>query len=247
MRIVFLLSLLVFFSSCKKVSLDDTDPEIEVFLFNGSDTPEEISVDSEINIELFITDNEELQEVLIKIENISNDNLSDADKLLDLIVFSDIGSKQFSETVEVELNDQDKAGRYQVLLQVVDANGNVDSRFVEFVLLNPAEQPYLEINSYTPPEIEGVITMTAGDSLIVDGWINDDVGLGLIQIGLTGPETVFYTQVPINDPGFLGYSFAWIQKPKVYADNTIGDYDYTVTVTDSDGHMSFFSQPVRIE
>ena len=247
MRMVFFIGLLLFFFSCEKVSVDNTDPEIEVLLFNGSESLEEIFVDSELNIELFITDNEQLQEVLIKIENVSNDNLTDAQKLLDLIVFSDIDSKQFGQTVAVEMDSEDRAGRYQLLLQVVDANGNVDSRLMEFVLLNPEEQPYFEINSYTPPVVDGVITMTSGDSLVVDGWIVDDVGLGFIQVGLTGPETIFYNEVPINDPGFTGYAFAWMQKPKVYPDNAIGDYDYTITVTDSDGHMTFFSQPVQIE
>lgn len=236
--------LILLLTACDKTSIDNTDPNIEVFKINGADQIHTHTVGSNLHLELHITDNEKLQEVLIKIENVSNGALSQSQKLLHFQTFGNIDSKTLSEVVEVQVGEDKIAGWYHIQLQVVDANGNVDTDSKEFVLLNPAEQPQVMINGYTPPLVDGLIIMHPGDSLIIDGAITDNVELANFTVSLTGPQNLHND--PVNEPGFISYSFDWLGKPKVPIDVMPGDYSFNVDVTDVDGHMTFFAQPVKI-
>src|SRR5690554_778665 len=91
--------LLLFFCSCGKVSVDNTDPSIEVLLLNNQESLSDITVGTTINIELYITDNEELVEVVVRIMNVSNSALSQSDKLLHFSSYGNIDSKQFGEVI----------------------------------------------------------------------------------------------------------------------------------------------------
>lgn len=242
-----ILILILLLSGCGKTSIDNTDPNIEVFLINGADQINTHTVGSNLTLELYITDNEQLQEVVIKIENISNGALSQSQKLLHFQVFGDINSKTFSEVISVPSGDEKIAGRYKIQLQVVDANGNVDTSSKEFVLLNPSEQPEVIINGYTPPKVDGLITMHPGDTLFVDGAISDSVGLANFTVSLTGPQNLHNDPVTINESNFTNYDFLYLGNPVVPQEVITGDYSFNVEVTDVDGHMNFFVQPVKIE
>lgn len=242
-----ILILILLLSGCGKTSIDNTDPNIEVFLINGTDQINTHTVGSNLNIELYITDNEQLQEVVIKIENISNGALSQAQKLLHFQVFGDIDSKTFSEVISVPSGEEKIAGRYQILLQVVDANGNVDTSNKEFVLLNPSEQPEVIINGYTPPEVDGLITLHPSDTLFVNGVITDSIGLANFTVSLTGPQNLHNDPVTINEADFTHYDFLYLGNPVVPQDAIPGDYSFNVEVTNVGGHMIFFAQPVKIE
>lgn len=236
--------LLLFFCSCGKVSVDNTDPSIEVLLLNNQESLSDITVGTTINIELYITDNEELVEVVVRIMNVSNSALSQSDKLLHFSSYGNIDSKQFGEVIAVSTNDTHLAGRYELLVQVVDANGNADSRVEEFILLNPTEQPEIEINEFVPPAVDGVILMHPGDSLITQGWISDNIGLVTFKVALTGPQTIHSEQVNTD---FMAFAFEWLGKPHIPQNVVTGNYSFNVEATDTDGHMTFYSHPVIID
>lgn len=239
--------LVVFAVSCGKVSVDNEDPVIAVYRLNGAGSLETLTVGEDLDIELFITDNEDLQEVLVKIENVSNDDLPQSAKLLNLSVFSGIGSGEFSQTITISTDSTDLAARYNILLQVVDANGNADNRMDDFVLLNPGQQPSVDITSFDPPAVDGIVTLSAGDSLTVNGAINDNTGLSGVEVNLSGPENLYAEQPILGEPAPLTFAFDALPKPMVPESVTAGDYTYSVTVTDNDGHMTFYSQAVVIE
>lgn len=241
---------LLFFTlaaGCGKISVDGTDPEIGSFLLNGSETLGTVSAGENITIAFQIKDNEALQEVLLKIVNSGNSELSEADKLLHFQVFTDIDSKNFSETVTVETNPTDLAGRYTLLLQVVDQNGNANNRSLDFILLNEAEQPAVQISGFTPPVQNGVITMNHGDSLVVSGAFVDNTGLAKLSVVLTGPTTLHNDDVTIWEADVLFFDFAWMSKPKVSTDAPTGNYEFQATATDYAGHMTYYTQPVVVQ
>ncbi len=247
MKIFPIIILLLFFCSCGKVSVDNTDPSIEVFLLNNQETLSSITVGTTLNMELYVTDNEELVEVVVRIMNVSNSALSQTDKLLHFSSYGDIDSKQFGEVIAVTTDETDLAGKYEILVQVVDANGNADSRIREFVLLNPGEQPQVAINSYSPPPENGIITLNPGDSLVVDGWITDNYGLAKFIVTLSGPQQLYNENEEIQEPDFLSYGFQYLPVPQIPLEVEIGSYFFRVEATDVDGHMTFYAQPVHIE
>ncbi len=242
-----LLLLLLLYCGCGKVSVDNTDPSVEVFLLNNQETLNSLTVGTTLNIELYITDNEELVEVVVRILNTSNSALSQTDKLLHFSSYGEIDSKQFGKLISIPTDVTDLAGKYEILIQVVDGNGNADSRVQEFTLLNPEEQPQIDINGFNPPEVDGIIYMNPGDSLVIDGWIIDNTGLSEIEITLSGPQNLHNENVVIEEPEFLSYGFQYLAVPKIPDEAETGEYLLRAVVKDVDGHMIFYSQDVQVE
>lgn len=247
MKKMFIIAAALIASACGKLTVDNEDPKIEVLLLNGESQIDHHTAGNTLSVEVYVTDNEELVEVMVRIQNISNGDLNQVQKLLHFQSFGDIESKTFGETIEISTNDADLAGRYELLLQVADANGNVDTRTSQFVLLNPDEQPQVEINNYVPPAENGVVNLYGGDSLIINGWVTDNTGLTGFIVSLNGPQNIHHEQVNVNEPGFTGYSFDWVARPKVPENAASGDYVFSVTATDEHGHMTFYNHSVWIE
>ncbi len=247
MKNLIIIAVVLIATSCGKFSVDNTDPKIEVFRINGQLQIETHTVGEALTIEITVSDNEKLQEVMIRIQNVSNSSLNQVEKLLHYQPFFDIDSKHFTETISIPTSTADLAGRYEVLLQVGDANGNVDTRTTEFVLHNPDEQPHVDISSFVPPAENGVVYLAAGDSLVINGSVNDNSALAQFIVSLSGPQNLHYDQVQINEPEFTNYSFDWLGKPQVPWNVAAGDYVFAVTATDEQGHMTFYRHRVRID
>ena len=118
---------------------------------------------------------------------------------------------------------------------------------MDFVLLNEAEQPTVQISGFAPPVQNGVITMGLGDSLVVSGGFVDNTGLTKLSVALTGPSAQHNDVVTIWEADVLFYDFAWMSNPKVSTDAPTGTYEFRATATDNAGHMTYYTQPVVVQ
>src|SRR5690554_1805539 len=119
-KIVVFLAVLALWTGCNKLSVDNEDPEIEVFLINGSESITQYTAGNPLEVEMYITDNEELWEAVLRLDNLSNDDLPDGLKRPYFNIFSEIESKQWGETVSISTDETLRAGYYRLMLQVVD-------------------------------------------------------------------------------------------------------------------------------
>lgn len=247
MKHIFIFVLIFFIGvGCKKLSVDNEDPVVEVFLINGSESIAQFTAGSALNVEMYITDNEELLEAVLRLDNISNPNLPDALKRPYFNIFADIESKQWGETVTISTDETLRAGRYRLMLQVVDANGNSNSAVMEFTVNNPAFEPRVEIDGFLPPAVDGVVYLNPGDSMVTQGWILDDAGLAWFSVKLTGPQNLYNEIIEISEPDFTGYSFAWLANVFTNENTLAGDYLYSIEVLNNEGHMVYHTQTVVI-
>ena len=70
MKTLFTLLAALLLVSCAKFSIDNTDPEIEVLLSDGQGSLAGMNAGSTATLDLFVSDDENLYEVLVKLENI---------------------------------------------------------------------------------------------------------------------------------------------------------------------------------
>lgn len=238
---------LVFFSHCGKISVDNEDPKIEVFLINGQGSIESAQAGQSLQLELFITDNEKLAEVLVRLENMSNTALTATERMAFFEVFSDINAKEFSRVIDISLSESILAGRYRLMVQVADANGNSQSKVEEFVIFNTPEEPEIMISSFLPPATGGVLQLAAGDSLMINGYISDASGIDRFRVQITGASGLHNQLVEIEESDFTFYDFNWLGAIQISGNAAPGSYSLQIDATDNDGHMSFFSHPVQVQ
>jgi hypothetical protein len=197
-------------------------------------------------LDLFVSDDENLYEVLVKLENISNLSLTPAQSVIFIQVFTGIDAKQFSETIQLTTDSEDLAGKYRLLVQAVDLNGNADSRVVEWPLFNPGKQPEINITGFNLPLSEETLSAQAGDSLKIYGDISDVTGIDRFTVALTGQSTLANQVVDLEGNDFQFYDLNWFGAIQISGSAMPGNYNLNISATDMDGHMSFFEQGVVI-
>lgn len=234
-------------ASCGKLSVDDTDPEIEVFALNGSDQLNELVVPSTLSLDVLITDDEQLQEVLVRVDNISNPELSDELKRLYFQIFANIEGRHFEEVVYIGTDSTTRAGFYELRLQVTDANGNSNSRVRQFVIRNTEEQPQVNVTGFSAPVVNNAAVINTGDSLSIEGMITDNIQLDRFTVELNGPQNIHNHTELLDDAFYTEYNFDSLGAIQIPENTQTGDYTYSLTVTDTDGHMTFYTHPVLVE
>jgi len=233
--------------SCGKVNVDNTDPVIEILTFNGQQSIESLNTGDPFNINMRFTDNDELFEVLVKIENKTDASLPVSKKILIFQRFEEIKSKVFEQQISVETDSMNVSGDYEIMVRVVDRNGNTDSRMSNFRLYNPGQQPVVNINSYVPAAVDGVIQIAKGDSIMVSGNITDNTGIFQIRISVIGPSTIHQQTIDLTVPNFVWWNFEWLPNTIIVPTSaTVGNYELRMHITDVDGNATFFSQPVLV-
>jgi len=243
----FILILAVVAAACGKVNVDNTDPQIELLTFNGQSAITSLNTGDAFNINMRITDNDELYEVLVKIENTTDASLPVSKKIIIFERFSELNSKVFERVLEVPTDSLNVAGDYEIQVQVVDRNGNSNSSFSSFRLYNPGQQAVVNIDSYTPAPVDNVIQIALGDSIIIAGNITDNTGIFQIKLSLNGTGTIHQQTIDLTDPDFVWWNFAWLPNTIIIpASAAVGDYELRMHITDIDGNATFFSQPVLV-
>lgn len=234
-------------SQCGKVSVDNEDPQIEVFLINGQSSIASAHAGQTLQLELFITDNERLAEILVRLENMSNTALTATEKMIFFEVFSDINAKEFSEVLSMSLSEDVLAGRYRLMVQVADANGNSQSRVEEFRIFNTSEEPEIMVSSFVPAASGGVLNLAPGDSLMINGYISDVSGIDEFRVQITGASSLYNQLVEIEESDFTFYDLEWLGAIQISANANPGNYTLSIDVRDNDGHMSFYSHPLQVQ
>lgn len=234
-------------ASCGKLSVDDTDPEIEVFALNGSDQIDELVVPATLSLDVLITDNEQLQEVLVRVDNISNPELSDDLKRLYFQIFGSLEGTHFQEVIHIGTDSTTRAGFYELRLQVTDANGNSNSRVRQFVIRNTEEQPQVSVTGFSAPVVNNAVVLNTGDSLTLEGAITDNIQLDRFMVELNGPQIIHSDTVALDDAVYTEYNFDWLGAIQIPVNAQTGDYTYSITATDTDGHMTFYTHAAVVE
>jgi hypothetical protein len=233
--------------SCGKINVDDTNPVMEVLTFNGQQSISSLNTGDPLNINMRFTDNDELYEVLVKIENITDANLPVDKKILVFQRYEEIKSSVFEQQLSVETDSANVSGDYEIMVRVVDRNGNTDSRMSNFRLYNPGQQPVVNIDSFDPAAADDVIQIAKGDSIMVFGNIADNTGIVQIRISVTGPSTIHQQTIDLNEPDFVWWNFEWLPNTiLIPLSAAVGDYELRMHITDMDGNATFYSQPVLV-
>jgi uncharacterized membrane protein len=233
--------------SCGKVNVDNTDPQIELLTFNGQSAINELNTGDAFNIQMRITDNDELYEVLVKIENTTDASLPVSKKIIIFERFTELNSKVFERVLEVPTDSNNVSGDYEIQVQVVDRNGNANSSFSSFRLFNPGQQAVVNIDSYTPAPVDNVIQIAKGDSILIVGNITDNTGIFQIKLSLTGQGTIHQQTIDLTEPDFVWWNFEWLPNTIIIpASASAGNYELRMHITDMDGNATFFSQPVLV-
>lgn len=233
--------------SCGKVNVDDTNPVMEVLTFNGQQSISSLNTGDPLDINMRFTDNDELYEVLVKIENITDANLPVSKKVLVFQRYEEIKSSVFEQQLSVSTDSSNVSGDYEIMVRVVDRNGNTDSRMSNFRLYNPGQQPVVNIDSFDPASIDGVIQISKGDSILVSGNITDNTGIVQIKISVAGPSTIHQQTIDLAEPDFVWWNFVWLPNTILIPTSAaVGNYELRMHITDLDGNATFFSQPVLV-
>jgi hypothetical protein len=233
--------------SCGKVNVDNTDPVMEVLTFNGQQSISSLNTGDPFNIFMRFTDNDELFEVLVKIENITDAGLPVSKKILVFKRYEEIKSKVFEENLSVETDSVNVSGDYEIIVRVVDSNGNMDSRMSNFRLYNPGQQPVVNIDSFDPAAIDDVIQISKGDSIMVFGNITDNTGIVQIRISVTGANTIHQQIIDLTEPDFTWWNFEWLPNTiLIPLSAAVGDYELRMHITDVDGNATFYSKGVVV-
>lgn len=233
--------------SCGKVNVDDTNPVMEVLTFNGEQSISSLNTGDPLNINMRFTDNDELYEVLVKIENITDANLPVDKKILVFQRYEEIKSSVFEQQLSVDTDSANVSGDYEIMVRVVDRNGNTDSRMSNFRLFNPGQQPVVNINSFDPAAVDGAIQISKGDSIMVSGNISDNTGIVQIKISVSGPGTIHQQTIDLTEPNFVWWNFEWLPNTILIPTSaSVGSYELRMHITDVDGNATFYSHPVLV-
>lgn len=246
MKALLLVLAAAFFVSCAKFSVDNTDPEIEVLLIDGQGSITGMNAGESVALELFVSDDENLYEVLVKFENISNLSLTPAQSVVFIQVFTGIDAKQFSETIQLTTDPEDLAGKYRLLVQVVDLNGNADSRVLEWSLFNPGNQPEINVTGFYPTLSGETLIVQAGDSLKIYGDISDASGINQFTVSLSGQSVLSNQIVDLEGGDFQFYDLNWFGAIQISESAMSGNYNLNISASDTEGHMSFYEQSVAV-
>ncbi len=244
---LFLFCVALLAAGCGKLSVDNTDPEIEVFALNGSDQLDELVVPATLSLDVLISDDEQLQEVLVRVDNISNPALSDELKRLYFQIFGNIEGRFFEEMIYIGTDSETRAGLYELRLQVTDANGNANSRVRQFVIRNAEEQPQVNVTGFSAPVIDDAVVLNTDGSLTLEGAITDNNALAQFTVELSGAQNLHSETEVLDDAVYTDYDLGWLGAIQIPANALLGDYTYSVTAIDSDGHMTFYTQAVVVE
>lgn len=240
-----LYGLILLIAGCAKVNVDNANPEFKLLTFNGQETISSLNVTDPLVIDMHITDNDELYEVLVKIENTTNPNLPVDKSILAFERFEDLQTTSFIRQLSISTDSENVSGDYEIAVRAVDANGNTDSRYLNFRLYNPGEQPEITINAYDPVEVNQTISIARGDSILINGFTADNTDIQEISVSLVGATTLFQQAF---DPGVevTYWDFAWLAPILIPVNAAVGDYTLKYKITDVDGNSTFLETAVQV-
>ncbi len=229
LSVLFVLSLAIV--ACSKVSDDETDPVLTQYTIS----PEVVEVGEQVSVSVSCTDNEELRQIRIRIQEAFSKSFG-AWKVLRV---DDISGRSFTGVYQFTVPDSALAGYYSVAVQASDerGNGTIDS-VLYFTIDRPDQAPSL-IDFETNPPIQGnVIELELGDTLSFSGTAFDADSLSSIEIDL----------LDVDGSGIEGLTYNIGDTTNTFsfdnqADSLFIDYQedipgrLLIKVTDSEGHL----------
>jgi hypothetical protein len=147
---------------------------------------------------------------------------------------------------DAELNftlvtDSAEEGPHSLTIIAEDEVGLTTQKLLHVIVNNP-DNPSITGSTSPAFDVNDVITMNAGENLIVNGEANDDSGLSQLQVMLLELDGTLVSSTNIsitNTPmSFSGASF----------DNAVpGSYRVVIQATDTEGNMALWGKFVNVQ
>lgn len=159
---------------------DTVRPEILSATINDEDHDIVVTSGSTMHFDAQLSDNEELRELKVDIHDMfdGHDHGKVSNKWSEVRIIPLSGKTQ---TVHEDFSVPSglAAGPYHVILRVLDAEGN-ESEFMEleFDMSNGSEPTF----SVLQPDFSTEVHVNKGDSLLIEGTVNDDIDLDEVEL-----------------------------------------------------------------
>lgn len=239
--IVFFIGVFLLATACNKVVEDKTKPVMESLSMNGDEfKPQDV-----IEIYVGLSDNENLSQVRSRISPSFAKTFGDWKD----VSVKEISGTRYEGTISFTVPDTATAGYYQVTTRGSDmrGNGTVDS-VMYFTILQPGFAPEIIDFETKPPIVNGVLYMTATDSLTFAGVVIDDTGLKNISINLKSTEDKNIKSLSYNiADSSVTWDFA------LQGDTILPDYEAVwpglllIKALDIDGNQTRREVPIEFE
>ena len=249
----------VFFMGCSvdDDSVDNTAPIVRNISLNGLTENIIISAGSEIEFDAEFEDDIQLGQYRINIHDNFNGH-SHGKTLASEFSYPathDLEGKSQTVHKHIPVPTDATPGPYHFTLLYFDAAGNEgEPKFLQFEIADPSNQPVIEITSH---DILQEIEVAPGNSIRLQGWIEDPDGLEEVHIrlapeheddhnhGRLRDEALFDQEFVLN--GATTWEFSEMGGIDIPEDAAHGHYELVIRASDLEGYQKTVFIEVHVE
>jgi hypothetical protein len=252
-----LTAMVVLAFGCRRdTKIDVLAPEVSLITVNGLDTMVvEVMAGDTLDILVALTDNDALDEMRVVIHASENGHthagsgytggeysLNSGNWIKEEIVQLPRTQTANNEQVQAIVPDT-IAGNWHLVVTAIDRVGNISGEYVVLIKVSNDDLPSIEGTTSPAPSSDGIVYLSSGNTLSLDGVVSDADGVQSIRAysiinGLVGEVTnIAMAGTPLIHT-FLGVTFD---------DADAGTYRVVIEATDTEGKLRLWDRRVVVQ
>jgi Domain of unknown function (DUF4625) len=256
-NVAVLTACVVLMFSCRRdTKIDVLPPEINKLTVNGLDTAiVEVMAGDTLDIEVALSDNDALDEMRVVIHPSENGHahagsgyaggeyrLNSGKWIKEEVVQLSRTQSANSERVQAIAPDT-IAGNWHLVVTAIDRVGNVSVEYAALIKVTNDDLPVIEATTSPAPSSDGIVYMSSGNTLTLEGIVSDPDGVQSIRAytiinGLMGQVTnIAMAGTPLIQT-FQGATFD---------DADAGTYRVVIEAIDTEGNLRLWDRRVVVQ
>ena len=249
MRYILFSFLILGVVSCK--DKDTEAPEVLNFRFNDGGDNITLAVGETVQVQATLVDNMNLKEVKVDIhDNFDGHGHKSLVEDWSEVLIYEVSGNEYNFAQNITVPEYAKSGPYHCNIQVLDETGIESSPQTLKFTVTRTDQPTI---SLTAPDFSGSYTIGIGDTLKLEGTVNDESDLAKVEVDVTHEdesiEALFektYSMSGSTDVSWNFQSDGSVNIP-VESGTQTGQYTLRIAAVDSSGNYTIQENIFRVQ